>query len=179
MLRQRGRFFREQPSRPVLGRLFAAGFNFSRGNVIQDCPYDGRLHHLFFGEEASMAARLFVAGYDLYAPPESVCYHLWSREHRPTPAEAPWADPESVRRRKERSRALVREQLLAEDDRNPSDRPQHGGDRTASGFASAIGVDFVSQKVTRPAETEDLSSYLQPVVDMEGRSKTSEDSSFS
>jgi hypothetical protein len=28
--------------------------------------------------------RLFTSGYDFYAPPDAVIYHLWSRAHRPT-----------------------------------------------------------------------------------------------
>jgi hypothetical protein len=45
--------------------------------------YDPHLLHLFFGEEISMAARLYTHGVDCYTPPEVVCYHLWSRSLRP------------------------------------------------------------------------------------------------
>lgn len=31
-----------------------------------------------------MAARMFTWGWDLFAPPETVVYHLWSRGHRPS-----------------------------------------------------------------------------------------------
>jgi [Skp1-protein]-hydroxyproline N-acetylglucosaminyltransferase len=64
--------------------LYAAGFNFSDSKVILDCPYDKDLDNLFFGEEISMAVRLFSSGYDCFAPPLTVCYHLWAREHRTT-----------------------------------------------------------------------------------------------
>ena len=65
MLRIRGRLFREELPRgedaPVPCHLYAAGFNFCRAEpVLRDCPYDGSLHHLFFGEEISMAVRLFT-----------------------------------------------------------------------------------------------------------------------
>ena len=65
--------------------LYAAGFNFGRARVLQDCPYPN-LPHIFFGEELYMAASLYKAGYTLYAPTQSVVYHLWSRAHRPVPA---------------------------------------------------------------------------------------------
>jgi len=59
--------------------LYAAGFNFFQSSLLELCPYDGKLHGLFFGEEMSMAIRLFTNGVDLYAPPETVCYHMWKR----------------------------------------------------------------------------------------------------
>ena len=160
MLRQRGRFFSNQPSKPVLCRLFAGGFNFSRGDVIRDVPYDGSLHHLFFGEEASMALRLYVASYDLYAPAESVCYHLWSRSHRPTPVVAPWVDREAVRRRREISMAIVQEQLV---NSNTSHGDEHRANeahkgRTASGFASAIGVDFRARRVLERHDDKEVTA---------------------
>lgn len=45
-------------------------------------PYDPGLRHSFFGEEASMAARMFTRGWDFFAPPQAVVYHLWTRGHR-------------------------------------------------------------------------------------------------
>ena len=83
LLRQRGRLMKHSTT-PTRCYLYAAGFNFSRAHSVQEVPYDGTLRHLFFGEELSMAARLYCAGWDLYAPPESVVYHLWSRSHRPS-----------------------------------------------------------------------------------------------
>lgn len=68
---------------PLPCLLWAAGFSFSDCSVLHDCPYDPLLPRLFFGEEASMAARLFTHGYDLFAPPQAVLYHLWTRAHRP------------------------------------------------------------------------------------------------
>ena len=44
----------------------------------QDLPF------LFFGEEQAMLARMWTAGFDLYAPPRTVAWHLWSRSYRPT-----------------------------------------------------------------------------------------------
>lgn len=30
-----------------------------------------------------MAARMYTRGWNFFAPPQTVVYHLWSREHRP------------------------------------------------------------------------------------------------
>lgn len=46
-------------------------------------PYSPHLPELFFGEEMIMAVRLFTHGWDVYAPPEALVFHQWSREHRP------------------------------------------------------------------------------------------------
>lgn len=64
--------------------LWASGFSFSDASLLQEVPYDPQLEFLFFGEEVSMAARLFTHGYDFFAPTEAIVYHLWSRDHRPT-----------------------------------------------------------------------------------------------
>jgi [Skp1-protein]-hydroxyproline N-acetylglucosaminyltransferase len=53
---------------PFPCRLYAAGFNLGPARMLMDCPYtyDSQLHYLFFGEELSMAVRLYMAGYDMY-----------------------------------------------------------------------------------------------------------------
>jgi len=83
MLRQKGRLLRsdykhdkENDNIPCL--LNAGGFNFSHSSILETCPYE-KHHHLFFGEEISMAVRLYTHGIDLYAPPKTVCYHKWER----------------------------------------------------------------------------------------------------
>ena len=81
-LRQKGRLLKQTYPAPIPCHLYAAGFNFARSSVIQDCPYP--LYSMFFGEELYMATHLYSQGYQLYTPGESVCYHLWSRGHRKT-----------------------------------------------------------------------------------------------
>ena len=51
--------------------------------VVLQVPYQD-LPFLFFGEEQAMLARMWMAGFDLYTPPRSVVWHLWSRAYRPT-----------------------------------------------------------------------------------------------
>lgn len=71
-------------TRAISSPLWASGFSFSDCSVLHDVPYDPDLPYLFFGEEVSMAARLFTHGYDFFSPPEAVVYHLWTRSHRPS-----------------------------------------------------------------------------------------------
>ena len=47
-------------------------------------PYDPSLKYLFFGEEMGMLARLYTAGYDVYAPSRAVVFHHWERSYRPS-----------------------------------------------------------------------------------------------
>ena len=68
----------------IQSTLWAAGFNFASAKSVQDVPYNMNLHELFFGEEILMMTRFHSYGYKFYAPPEAVCFHLWTREHRPT-----------------------------------------------------------------------------------------------
>ncbi|CAM9095053.1 unnamed protein product, partial [Heterosigma akashiwo] len=86
-LTARGRRLARRPTgggAPVPSPLWAAGFSFARGDLaVARAPYDPRLHHVFFGEEAGLAARLWTRGADFFAPAEVVFFHLWSRRHRP------------------------------------------------------------------------------------------------
>jgi len=126
--------------------LYAGGFNFGPARLIHDVPYDTMgLHHLFFGEELSMAVRLFTHGYDLYAPVETVCYHLWSRAHRPTTTTEMVTEAAATKERKQQllelSRAKVMRQLLG--DESMIGKPYGlGTTRTAAAFADNLGVDF-------------------------------------
>ena len=84
MLRIRGRMLRQRPSAPVPGLFWAAGFSFSYSSLLREVPYDPGLKFLFFGEEVSLLARMWTAGYDVFAPTETVVFHLWTRDYRPS-----------------------------------------------------------------------------------------------
>lgn len=151
MLRHRGRFFCTTPDRPVRCQLYAGGFNFCSASVLQDCPYDPSLHHLFFGEEVSMAVRLYTAGYDMYAPCESVCYHLWTRTHRPADyvtfsstdkkSDEDENDERKKKAQREQSLAVVLEQLAGRG-------PGLGDQRTATAWAAELGI-YVAERTVR------------------------------
>jgi len=162
MLRQKGRLLQKASSRVIPCPLYAAGFNFSSASVIKDCPYDGTLHHLFFGEEMSMAVRLYTHGYDFLAPCQSVCYHKWTRDHRPTIQEDTKVNgtqgvgsvltkaEHAVQEQRTRSIAVVLSQLRGTG-------PGLGTVRTATDFASRVGVCFADETFAPDAENGGLS----------------------
>ena len=154
MLRQRGRVFNETPDRPVLCQLYAAGFSFGHASMFQDCPYDHSLHHLFFGEEVSMASRLYTSGYDMYAPVESICYHLWSRTHRPTDCFA-FGDKHKEEWQKQSQNSVLR-QLLGQG-------TGLGTERSIGDWANLLGVDF-EKKTVRSTATRALCSDDEDVA---------------
>jgi len=155
MLRQKGRLLSSSgTSQPELEDgindnvpcpLYAAGFNFSSSSVIKDCPYDATLHHLFFGEEMSMAVRLFTHGYDFFAPPQCVCYHKWTRDHRPTiQGDTRSTEDETSKDKRDDSMAQQQRRRSLDVVFNQLRGNSHslGSIRTASEFASRVGVDF-------------------------------------
>lgn len=72
------------PLTPVPTAFWAACFHFSHSDTIRLVPFSPNTPFLFFGEEIFMGCRYWTHGFDLYAPTRSVCYHLWTREHRRT-----------------------------------------------------------------------------------------------
>lgn len=80
-----GRLLNELPKRvPKAVPMFAACFAFGPSEALRLVPYDPSLIYLFFGEEASMACRLYTHGFDLVGPTHSVLYHNWARTYRKT-----------------------------------------------------------------------------------------------
>jgi len=160
MLRQRGRLLKTEDSTEhplaIPCHLYAAGFNFGPASMIRDVPYDPKLDFLFFGEELSMAVRLYTHGYDLYAPPVSVLYHLWSRAHRPTLQSSPSSvPPEQIEEKKVGSRKIVQQQLLGQ---SPAGTYGLGDKRSAEDFAKALKVDFHKSIIHDGASESGLSN---------------------
>ncbi|KAL7518109.1 hypothetical protein ACHAWX_005439 [Stephanocyclus meneghinianus] len=149
MLRQKGRLLRpgytnNELSNPGSDRndnipclLFAAGFNFFHSTLLDCCPYDHKLHGLFFGEEISMAVRLYTHGYDLFSPPLTVCYHQWKRNPMRTRDISDMTEDNRKRlaSQKEASLDVVRMQLRG----LGRGLGQH---RSARQFSDELGVDF-------------------------------------
>jgi [Skp1-protein]-hydroxyproline N-acetylglucosaminyltransferase len=183
MLRQRGRLLKRRTTittttttteaataEAIPCHLYAGGFNFGPASLLEHVPYDSKLHHLFFGEELSMAVRLFTHGYDLYAPPETVCYHLWSRSHRPTnntiiatttpqkltPQEEDDAEKKLEQRRL--SLEIVRRQLRGDSSILHAGSSSLGTVRTAAQFAERLGVDFERQTLNEGCQNGGLTA---------------------
>ena len=161
VLRQKGRLLRKggaaengNDSHNIRCLLYAAGFNFSSSKVIEDCPYDGTLHHLFFGEEISMAIRLYTCGYDLFTTPTTVCYHLWSRDHRPNFQTdfgtcAILSNHEMAHNEKKSSMDKIRGMCLGEGE-------NLGSARRTDMFWNELGVEFASGRIRPSAENSGL-----------------------
>jgi hypothetical protein len=84
ILLMQGRFIAPAaaPAKPLPGAFISGAFCFGPSAWLREVPYDPHLY--FFGEEISMAVRLWTHGYDIYHPHRQVLYHLWSREGRRT-----------------------------------------------------------------------------------------------
>lgn len=148
--------------------LWAAGFSFSRSALLLDVPYDPFLPHLFFGEEISMAARLYTHGYDFFTPTRSVIYHLWSRAHRPTQSQDRVQVNDSTRSalakqsltRVQRLLGMTVDETTAagiDDSIAVGARYGLGTSRSLQQFEAAIGVDFKTRQVKSLARSAILS----------------------
>ena len=71
------------PKVPLYAPFVAAGFFFAEGNFLSEVPFDPFLPWIFMGEEISMSARLWTAGYDIFSPTINVLNHYYVRRHYP------------------------------------------------------------------------------------------------
>jgi hypothetical protein len=131
--------------RPIRSNFWGACFHFTRGDAIQQVPYDPRLEELFFGEEISMAVCFWTHGFDLFAPHRHLTWHLWSRKHRPVF----WENrDDEAKQRLASSQRRVRYLLGTETDGVPPeclaelDRYGLGSERTLADYEQFSGVDF-------------------------------------
>jgi len=72
----------QAPAHPIPGVFSSACFLFAPSQIITEIPYDPRLY--FFGEEITLAVRLWTHGWDLFYPNEPIVYHDWKRTRRRT-----------------------------------------------------------------------------------------------
>jgi Rps23 Pro-64 3,4-dihydroxylase Tpa1-like proline 4-hydroxylase/peroxiredoxin len=70
------------PELPIPGAFASANMLFGPASIIKDVPYDPNLY--FFGEEISLAVRIWTHGYDIYHPNKMVIFHDWDRGKRKT-----------------------------------------------------------------------------------------------
>jgi len=55
----------------------------AHSEFLKEVPFDPFLPWVFMGEEISMSARLWTAGYDIFSPSQSVMGHIYVRRHKP------------------------------------------------------------------------------------------------
>ena len=135
---------------PVLGAFPGACMLFGPAGMIREVPYDP--HVYFFGEEISLAARLWTHGYDIYHPPRPVTYHHWERNARRTHFDdhANWGELDA------RSFARVRHLLGTQTSTDPvvlvdMERYGLGTARSLEEYQEFCGVDFATRRIARSA----------------------------
>lgn len=65
---------------PLPTYCFSAHFAFTRGEFVNEVPYDPELY--FHGEEVTLGMRAFTHGYDLYHPHKVIIWHEYTRANR-------------------------------------------------------------------------------------------------
>jgi [Skp1-protein]-hydroxyproline N-acetylglucosaminyltransferase len=174
MLRIKGRMLRrQQTNAPIPALFWAAGYSFSYSTMLRDVPYDPGLKFLFFGEEMSMLARLWTSGYDVFAPSETVVFHLWSRDYRPSfSADVP--DYYNLRRR-----SLARVEVLlggasssqadsaAVDGEKESKTPRHEWSATAHINCCTLHA-MLSERMRNPFRHDEAEAASPPCADDAG-----------
>jgi Rps23 Pro-64 3,4-dihydroxylase Tpa1-like proline 4-hydroxylase/peroxiredoxin/GT2 family glycosyltransferase len=146
---------------PVPGAFIGACMIFGPSKMIEDVPYDPNIY--FFGEEISMAVRLWTHGYDIYHPQKTVMYHNWEREGRPTH----FQDHPNWRGMNKRAGARVRHLLGAERSKNKLviqdiDTYGLGTTRSLKEYQDYSGVDFAKKTISKKAQTGEFGDHKWP-----------------
>lgn len=141
---------------PYLGAFCSACFYFGPGSMIADVPYDPSLY--FFGEEITLAVRLWTHGYDLYHPQRTMVYHDWNRGRRTTHFD----DHKNWGKLNDVSFRRVKHMLGTETSTDPQvlkdlDRFGLGKERSLEDYQYFSGVNFARKTIARHAFDGDFS----------------------
>ena len=63
--------------RPTQIAFIAAGFFFAHASFLKDVPFDPYVPYCFMGEEIALSIRAWTAGWNIYAPRESLIAHQY------------------------------------------------------------------------------------------------------
>jgi hypothetical protein len=175
ILRQKARLFDKIGSAPVVSSpLWAAGFSFSAATMFIEVPYDPHLPQLFFGEESSMAARLFTHGYNFFSPTQAVVFHLWSRAHRTTLSTDQSVEDFLKDRRDALRKTSIRRvhRLLGMLNNEPTHDMERnmyscGTVRSLASFEESIGVNFIQRSVSQTLPSAKSTNSLLTPTDID------------
>ncbi len=147
MINTRSLSYANRPAAPVPSPFVGAGCLFAPARVFDEVPYDPLLY--FHGEEATLSARLWTHGWDLYAPNDVLLYHDYTHD-RGRPKH--WRDNRDWTQLNARSFARARYLLAAEPCADPValeqiERYGLGSARSLQAFEQHCGVDFVARKI--------------------------------
>lgn len=175
MLRQTSKILAKKSTKPLPSLFWAAGFAFSSSAIIEEVPYDETLRFLFFGEESSMAARLWTSGWDFFTPSEAVVYHLWTRAYRPVFQEL---ESDDTKRYRTSSAHYVKQLLridqtpVNQEDTLTAGKYTLGAERSFESYEKHIGVSFSSRVFQWRAEWGDLDPILFDLKSHAGKTLT-------
>lgn len=154
VMRFMGRAIGPNHSRPSVKGMFISGnFLFGPASMIHDVPYDPYLY--FYGEEISLAVRLWTHGYDIYHPNENVLYHYYKKSDDTT-NRVHWSDHKDWFGYHER--AMARLAYLLE---GRPDQPAHmlveieryglGTERSLQEYETTAGISFIQKRLSHAA----------------------------
>ncbi|MDX2074577.1 MAG: GlcNAc-transferase family protein [Alphaproteobacteria bacterium] len=148
------------PEMPLRGVLIAAGFVFSRSDLVREVPYDPYLY--FDQEEIMYSLRLYTHGWDVYVPRMQLLYHFYNVGEE-TAHPLHWRDLKAAGEAQKidflAARGLARLNHLtgykpSSDSRTLIEIEKYGMGkmRSIADFESFVGVDFKKKNVHPKAQ---------------------------
>ena len=139
--------------------LMAAGCIFTRGEFVEEIPYDP--NYYFYGEELSMALRAFTHGYSFFHIPDVPLFHLYTDVSN-LPRKLHW-DPEDDKNRAVKWHELEKNSLDRLDDLfagNIQDSMGLGLARSLEEYALLSGIDL-KNKIILDLSKATTSTFLE------------------
>ena len=152
----------QAPPTPQPSAFVAAGLLFARARIIADVPYDPHLY--FWGEEISLAVRLFTHGWNIHQPNQALAFHDYTvRPARPRHWEnqIDWVGLNTRSKRRIAHLLDIAPTALA-DDLIDIDRFGLGSVRTVADFEKFAAVDFKLRLVNGKPTLEKRLAADQP-----------------
>lgn len=141
---------------PVPGALASGNYLFGPASLIADVPYDPHLY--FYGEEISIAVRLWTHGYDFFNPNRTLVYHLYKgKVTDPNHRRTHFADHRDWSERDRRAMARVRHLLGTEQSSDPHVLAEIGKyglgtARSLTEYQQYSGIDFAAKTFSDAAK---------------------------
>lgn len=141
---------------PLPGALASGNYLFGPSSLIADVPYDPHLY--FYGEEISIAVRLWTHGYDFFNPNKTLVYHLYKGKiEDPKHRRTHFADHKEWPKRDQLAYARVRHLLGTQISTDPEvlvelDKYGLGNVRSLKEYEAYSGIDFVAKTFSQSAK---------------------------
>jgi hypothetical protein len=139
--------------RPMPTAAVAGAFIFGSSRILSDVPADPEIY--FNGEEPSLAARLWTAGFDLFSPQVTLLYHYYLRKD----GARHWNDAVSretqilTERTLRRLRLLLEPAAFAPEEVAALGRYGLGTRRSLAEYEAFAGVSFAARSIALEART--------------------------